>query len=191
MVNHNLTIDDNSIIDLTTDNNSYNLDIGVSIIPGPQPKGVDYNNLKNKPSINGVTIQGDKLASTYNVASIYYHTTSEWDSQISLISQVGVLYVYTDYQTKIENNETHYIPGIKLGDGITIVKDLPFSSGSGAGVIPSGGLTDDLLAKRASGDYELYWVTPASSAEQDNTRPITAAAVYTEIGNINALLATI
>ena len=67
MVNHNLTIDENSIIDLTTDNNSYDLDIGVSIIPGPQPKGVDYNNLKNKPSINGITIQGDKLASACNI----------------------------------------------------------------------------------------------------------------------------
>ena len=191
MVNHNLTIDENSIIDLTTDNNSYDLDIGVSIIPGPQPKGVDYNNLKNKPSINGITIQGDKLASAYNIASIYYHTTAEWEEQTTLISQVGILYVYTDYQSTTEGGQIKYIPGIKLGDGTTKVIDLPFSSGSGTGAIPSGGLADDLLAKRTSGDYEFYWVTPASSAEQDNTRPITAAAVYTEIGNINALLATI
>ena len=117
MVNHSLTIDNDSIIDLSTENNSYDLDIGISIIPGPQPKGVDYNNLKNKPSINGITIQGDKLASEYDVASIYYHTTSEWDSQTTLISQIGVLYVYTDYQTKVKNNEIYYIPGIKLGDG--------------------------------------------------------------------------
>lgn len=34
-------------------------------------------------------------------------------------------------------------------------------------------------------------VDTASSAQSDNTRPITSAAVYTEIGNINALLATI
>lgn len=34
-------------------------------------------------------------------------------------------------------------------------------------------------------------VDKANSVEGDNTRPITAAAVYTEIGNINALLATI
>ena len=31
----------------------------------------------------------------------------------------------------------------------------------------------------------------ASKVEQDNTKPISAAAVYTEVGNINALLATI
>ena len=34
-------------------------------------------------------------------------------------------------------------------------------------------------------------VIKATAVEQDNTRPITAAAVYTEVGNINALLQTI
>lgn len=34
-------------------------------------------------------------------------------------------------------------------------------------------------------------VDTANDAEQDNTRPITAAAVYTEIGNIDVLLSTI
>ena len=34
-------------------------------------------------------------------------------------------------------------------------------------------------------------VQKATSVEADNTHPITAAAVYTEVGNINALLATI
>lgn len=34
-------------------------------------------------------------------------------------------------------------------------------------------------------------VDTADEVEQDNTKPITAAAVYAEVGNINALLATI
>lgn len=34
-------------------------------------------------------------------------------------------------------------------------------------------------------------IIKANRAEQDNTHPITAAAVYTEIGNIDALLQTI
>jgi hypothetical protein len=29
------------------------------------------------------------------------------------------------------------------------------------------------------------------AVEKDNTKPVTSAAVYTEVGNINALLATI
>lgn len=57
--------------------------------------------------------------------------------------------------------------------------------------VPPGGATGDLLAKASDEDYATEWITPASSAERDNTRPITAAAVYTEIGNINALLASI
>ena len=34
-------------------------------------------------------------------------------------------------------------------------------------------------------------VDTADNAEQDNTRPITSAAVYTQIGNIEVLLGTI
>lgn len=34
-------------------------------------------------------------------------------------------------------------------------------------------------------------VLTADKVEQDNTKPITSAAVYTEVGNINALLQTI
>lgn len=34
-------------------------------------------------------------------------------------------------------------------------------------------------------------VVKANAVEQDNTHPITAAAVFTEVGNINALLQTI
>lgn len=68
--------------------------------------------------------------------------------------------------------------------------DAAYSVQSGGGV-PEGGLAGDLLAKRSNGDFDVEWITPANSVEQDNTRPITAAAVYTEVGNINALLATI
>lgn len=56
---------------------------------------------------------------------------------------------------------------------------------------PDGGEVGDVLMKVTEADDGVGWVTPASNAEEDNTRPITAAAVYTEIGNINALLATI
>lgn len=57
--------------------------------------------------------------------------------------------------------------------------------------IPSGGNTGDILVKNSNGNYDASWVAPANAVEQDNTLPITSAAVYTEVGNINALLATI
>ena len=56
-------------------------------------------------------------------------------------------------------------------------------------ILPPGGEDNDLLGM--SDDGSLKWITPADKSEQDNTNPITSAAVYTEIGNINALLATI
>lgn len=57
--------------------------------------------------------------------------------------------------------------------------------------IPKGGYRGDLLAKKSDADRDVEWITPANAVEEDNTRPITSAAVYTEVGNINALLATI
>lgn len=68
---------------------------------------------------------------------------------------------------------------------------LTTASGQGGGGVPRGGIAGDVLLKRSNDDYDAEWVAPATSAEQDNTLPITSAAVYTEIGNINALLATI
>lgn len=62
---------------------------------------------------------------------------------------------------------------------------------SGGSGLPAGGQPGDILTKKGTYDGVAEWITPADSAEKDNTRPITAAAVYTEIGNINALLATI
>lgn len=59
------------------------------------------------------------------------------------------------------------------------------------GGLPMGGSTGDLLAKKSNVDRDVEWVTPATKVEEDNTKPITSAAVYKEIGNINALLATI
>ena len=79
-------------------------------------------------------------------------------------------------------------------NGVTLIgnkttEDLLIEAGTAT--FPEGGAIGDLLAKRSGEDGDVVWITPANSPEQDNTRPITAAAVYTEIGNINALLAII
>lgn len=64
-------------------------------------------------------------------------------------------------------------------------------TGGGGAAFPSGGSDGDLLVKDSSTEINVAWETPATSAQSDNTRPITSAAVYNEIGNINILLATI
>ena len=40
-------------------------------------------------------------------------------------------------------------------------------------------------------DGNTLMVDTADAVEQDNTKPVTSAAVFVEVGNINALLATI
>ena len=67
--------------------------------------------------------------------------------------------------------------------------DDAFSSGGGSGE-GGGGVyfeTDETL-KLEDG---ILSVNTVDVVEEDNTLPITSAAVYAEVGNINALLATI
>lgn len=56
--------------------------------------------------------------------------------------------------------------------------------GTGGGYTIGSGLKLDAATNTLS-------VDTADKVEQDNTKPVTSAAVYTEVGNINALLATI
>ena len=62
--------------------------------------------------------------------------------------------------------------------------DVPIASETVAGRVRVG----ENLKISADGTLSVDTV---AAVEQDNTRPITSAAVYTEVGNINALLETI
>lgn len=69
---------------------------------------------------------------------------------------------------------------------VAAINEAAQSGGSGGGThyrIGSG-------LKLDSATHTLS-VDVADAAEQDNTKPITSAAVYAEVGNINALLATL
>lgn len=83
----------------------------------------DYNHLKNKPSIEGVTLIGDKLLSDFGITYIYQETTEYWNSKPSLKSKKGAIYIYTDYQ---QDDDGKNIPGCKLGDGKAYLIDMPF-----------------------------------------------------------------
>lgn len=78
-------------------------------------------------------------------------------------------------------------PGMTAGFSNPVLRETVVVRGS----LPLGGNPGDVLLKTTAEDFASEWAAPANHAEADNTRPITAAAVYTEIGNINALLATI
>lgn len=64
------------------------------------------------------------------------------------------------------------------------VTPVHVSGGGGGGYIIGDGLKLDAESNTLS-------VDTADKVEKDNTKPVTSAAVHTEVGNINALLATI
>lgn len=74
-----------------------------------------------------------------------------------------------------------------LDTGEYVTSDIPLPQVGEGGVLRINSL-DETLNLSQEGKLS---VNTAKDAEQDNTLPITSAAVYTEIGNIDALLATI
>lgn len=68
---------------------------------------------------------------------------------------------------------------------VAAINEARSSGGSGGGGYTIG---DGL---KLDPDTNTLSVDTADKVEQDNTKPVTSAAVYTEVGNINALLATI
>lgn len=71
------------------------------------------------------------------------------------------------------------------GNLVDAINEARSSGGSGGvGYTIGDGLKLDA-------DTNTLSVDTAAAVEKDNTKPVTSAAVYTEVGNINALLATI
>ena len=71
------------------------------------------------------------------------------------------------------------------GNLVDAINEARSSGGAGGGGYTSGdGLKLDAATNTLS-------VDTAAAVEKDNTKPVTSAAIYTEVGNINALLATI
>lgn len=127
---------------------------------------------------NEVTFECTMSMQNLGFTTDFSTTGNTFDMGFDSLQVVTILYG-NDYE-KLVNK-----PSI---NGVVLVGNQTTES-LGIDPLPEGGQTGDILMR--VGDTGATWETPASSAEQDNTRPITAAAVYTEIGNINALLATI
>ena len=73
--------------------------------------------------------------------------------------------------------------GLAMADDVTVEPIRPATTAALGSVIVGADLEIT--------EEGVLSVQKADAVEQDNTHPITAAAVYTEVGNINALLQTI
>ena len=91
------------------------------------PKSIyenDYEKLLNQPQKDGVTLIGGKTNEDLHISTT--KTTAEWNALTELVSVRGETYVYSDGGGLDE--EENPIPAIKVGDGETLVVDLPFIS---------------------------------------------------------------
>ena len=55
---------------------------------------------------------------------IYYDTTANWNAQTTMVSEAGAIYIYSDYSMV----DGVSVPGIRIGDGLAYLADLPFAS---------------------------------------------------------------
>lgn len=74
--------------------------------------------------INGQEVNAASTAYVDN--KIIKRTILEWAATPAYIAPENTIIVYTDATSYIENNETIFVPSIKISDGITPVVDLPF-----------------------------------------------------------------
>ena len=74
-----------------------------------------------------ITLTPDATNKTISIASasnIISGTTEYWQTHGNVISTKDVLYVYTDWKKNSDNED---IAGIKVGDGLAYISDLPFT----------------------------------------------------------------
>lgn len=79
-----------------------------------------YNELKDLPKINHVTVVNDKPLTDFGLRPIYYDTEANWNDQTNLVSEEGAIYIYT-YGT---GDDIKF--KIKIGDGNAYLIDMPF-----------------------------------------------------------------
>lgn len=62
-----------------------------------------------------------------NKQRVYSNTTAVWNAQRELVGEKDVIYVYTDGSSYTDgNNNTVYLPALKIGDGQGYLIDAPF-----------------------------------------------------------------
>jgi len=124
---------------------------------------INLNNLGDYFSEYVPPWSGGGGGSTPQKTYVVSGTTAEWDQQASLISEKDVMYVYTDYAT---DDVGRSVPGIKVGDGVTLLSNLPFTASSGGG---------------SGGEKEVYSNTTAGwNAQPDLVSKKDTLYVYTD-----------
>lgn len=76
---------------------------------------------------SGVAYLWKKLKNNLNNKIVYYSKKkSEWDADRDIIAEKDVLYIYSDYKTIQKDGKQLLVPGLKIGDGVSYLIDIPF-----------------------------------------------------------------
>ena len=76
---------------------------------------------------SGVAYLWKKLKNNLNNKIVYYSKKkSEWDADRDIIAEKDTLYIYSDYKTIQKDGKQLLIPGLKIGDGVSYLIDIPF-----------------------------------------------------------------
>ena len=76
---------------------------------------------------SGVAYLWKKLKNNLNKKIVYYSKKkSEWDADRDTIAEKDVLYIYSDYKTIQKDGKQLLVPGLKIGDGVSYLIDIPF-----------------------------------------------------------------
>ena len=84
---------------------------------------------------DGVAYLWGKLKNNLDNKIVYYsRTKDEWNADASLIAQKDVLYIYSDYKTIQKDGKQILLPGLKIGDGMSYLIDMPFVNSTDSGI---------------------------------------------------------
>ena len=76
---------------------------------------------------SGVVYLWKKLKHDFNNRMVYYSKKkNEWNADRDIIAEKDALYIYSDYKTIQKDGQQILIPGLKIGDGISYLIDIPF-----------------------------------------------------------------
>lgn len=101
-----------------------------TVTPVARQSTSNYERLANLPSINGVTLLGNKTSADLGIHQVVSENTTEgWASTPLYVPRSGEICVYTDRITYLDDQgRSVAVPDMKVGDGHVPVVDLPFVS---------------------------------------------------------------
>ena len=150
---------------------------------------------------DGTAIIPDELLQDWHPITVYAYTTDDTGGYTKVQTVLLVYkrakpadYVYTPTEQKTLEDMQRQIGD--LADLTTEAKDNLVAAINEAATCANPATTESLGLIKVGANLKItkdgvLTVDTADAVEQDNTKPVTSAAVHTEIGNIEVLLAAI